>query len=495
MWRFFAAEYSYCKELVNLFRLKKRMIEPHFQIFTGNTPDGIDVELIITGNTQVKAAMAAGYVMSGQSVDAKDVCVCLEPVLDEKQTCGVCVEIYDILQDRYFYPDICPVHVYEEYSSDNNCFAAWYETLSCFYMQHQLVFFRCKAGWTQGFYEFMKAFHEVYEKRHPFHHVYVERKLDGVYDVEDILKKLPGSRLVWLNHYKDIFNRKSQSLGLQKKSPALVLAKKEGQLIYNGSKECQSFGNEHFYYTSCMMNCLFDCEYCYLQGMYPSADVVIFMNLEDIFREVDTLIMEHPVYLCISYDTDLVALESITGYCKRWIEYAKKKDGLTIELRTKAQLSDDFLQSIDKKECENIIFAFTLSTDMVQLSYEHNTPSIHSRIQSIKKAADRGLNVRVCFDPLLTDGDIAARKSEYREVIGQLFDSVSPDLLYDVSLGEFRVPCDYLKRMRKRRAESKLLSYPFAVENGSFCCGEELADYVEEYLRTYLSQDKIYRWR
>ncbi len=498
MWRFFAAEYSYCKELVSLFRLKKRMTEPHFQIFVGNTPDGTDIELVITGNTQVKAAMAAGYVMSGQSVNDGDVCVCLEPVLDEKQACGICVEIHDTLQGRYFYPDICPVHGYEEYSSDNECFAAWYETLGCFYMQHQLVFFRCSPGWTEKFYEFMQSFHKVYEGRHPFHHVYVERKLEGQYDVDGILKKLSGSRVVWVNHYKDIFNRKAQSLEIQKKSPALVLAKKEGQLIYNGSKECQSFGNEHFYYTSCMMNCLFDCEYCYLQGMYPSADVVIFMNIEDIFCEVDALLVEHPVYLCISYDTDLVALESITGYCRKWIEYAKEKTGLTIELRTKAQLSDSFLQEIDKKECENIIFAFTLSTDMVQLSYEHNTPSIKSRIQSIKKAADMGLKVRVCFDPLLTDGDIASRKNEYGEVIGQLFENVSPDLLYDVSLGEFRVPCDYLKRMRKRRPQSNLLAYPFAVEDGSFCCGDagaELADYVEECLRAYISQEKIYRWR
>ena len=60
------------------------------------------------------------------------------------------------------------------------------------------------------------------------------------------------------------------------------------------------------------------------------------------------------------------------------------------------------------------------------------------------------------------------------------------------------VPCDYMKRMRKRRPGSLLLAYPFEIENGSFCCGEageELADYVEECLERYLPQEKIYRWR
>lgn len=498
MWRFFAADYSYCRELVSLFKLKKRMAEPHFQIFAGNAPDGTEVELVIAGNTPVKAAMAAGYVMSGQSVDKNDVCVCLEKASEAEADCGICAEIHDIMQDRYYYPDICPVHSYKEYSSENDCFAAWYETLTCFYMQHQIIFFGCNTGWAEKFYEFMKSFHEICGQKHPFHHVYVERKLRGQYDVTGIINKLSGSRVVWINHYKDIFNRKGQSLAFQKKSPALILAKKEGKLVYNGSKECQSFGNEHFYYTSCMMNCLFDCEYCYLQGMYPSADVVLFMNLDDIFHEVDELLREHGVYLCVSYDTDLIALENITGYCRRWIEYAKNRVGLTIELRTKAELSDSFIRMLDEKECENIIFAFTLSTDMIQLSYEHNTPSIQSRIASIMRASQKGLNVRVCFDPLLTYADLSALKKAYGTLIDKLFESVTDQMLYDVSLGEFRVPCDYLKRMRKRRPDSKLLAYQFEIEDGSFCCGKdgaELADYVEECLRRHLSPEKIYRWR
>lgn len=498
MWRFFAADYSYCRELVSLFKLKKRMAEPHFQIFAGNAPDGTEVELVIAGNTPVKAAMAAGYVMSGQGVDKNDVCVCLEKASEAEADCGICAEIHDIMQDRYYYPDICPVHSYKEYSSENECFAAWYETLTCFYMQHQIIFFGCNTGWAEKFYEFMKSFHEICGQKHPFHHVYVERKLRGQYDVTGIFDKLSGSRVVWINHYKDIFNRKGQSLAFQKKSPALILAKKEGKLVYNGSKECQSFGNEHFYYTSCIMNCLFDCEYCYLQGMYPSADVVLFMNLDDIFHEVDELLREHGVYICISYDTDLVALENITGYCRRWIEYAKNRVGLTIELRTKAELSDSFIRMLDEKECENIIFAFTLSTDMIQLSYEHNTSSIQSRIASIMRASQKGLNVRVCFDPLLTYADLSALKKAYGTLIDKLFESVTAQMLYDVSLGEFRVPCDYLKRMRKRRPDSKLLAYQFEIEDGSFCCGKngtELADYVEECLRKHLSPEKIYRWR
>lgn len=55
-----------------------------------------------------------------------------------------------------------------------------------------------------------------------------------------------------------------------------------------------------------MMNCIFDCEYCYLKGMYPSGNLVVFVNLEDIFAELEALLAQKSIYLCVSYDADLV---------------------------------------------------------------------------------------------------------------------------------------------------------------------------------------------
>ena len=499
MWRFFAPDYNTAKDIIELYNLKKNMTEPHFQVFSGRNTGNEEIELIISGTGQVKAAMAAGYIMSGKSVEERDILICIEPVGEQSEECTLCCEIHDAASGKYYYPDMCPVHPFDETSSCSGEFAAWYETLTCFAMQHQLVFARLGKNAAQALGEFLEGFYNAYEKRHPFHHVYVERSIKGDKTVQGVLGKLRHSRVVWTNHYKDVFNRKKQSLKLQKLSPALILAKKTGQLVYPGSKECQSFGNSFFYYTSSMMNCLFDCEYCYLQGMYPSADIVLFTNIEDIFAAVDELLTKHPVYLCISYDTDMAALEALTGYCRRWIDYAVGCTGLTIELRTKAEMSEQFVDYCREKVCENIIFAFTLTPDMIKLSYEHNTPSANARITAMKRAAGNGLKVRACFDPLIiADCPWEDNRTAYVELIGQLFDRMKPHELYDVSLGEFRVPCDYLKRMRKKRPESKLLNYPFAKENDSFCygsAGQELADYVENVLLNYLPAEKIYRWR
>ena len=150
----------------------------------------------------------------------------------------------------------------------------------------------------------------------PFSHIYVEDKIKNHPVAEDILSRFKRSTIIDIRHYKDVFTPSGQNLLLAKNSPSLILAKKEGRLIYEGAPVCEDFGNEHFYYTSLIMNCYYDCEYCYLQGMYPSANIVIFVNIDEVFNELESLLKEHPVYICISYDTDLLALEGFTGFVK-----------------------------------------------------------------------------------------------------------------------------------------------------------------------------------
>ena len=115
----------------------------------------------------------------------------------------------------------------------------------------------------------------------PFSHVYVERGIQNHKRTKKILRKFPEAKLVMIDHYKDVFCRRGQIYGKQHQAPALILASKQGNLIYEGAAVCQSFGNEYFYYTSCIMNCIYDCEYCYLKGMYPSGNLVVFINIED----------------------------------------------------------------------------------------------------------------------------------------------------------------------------------------------------------------------
>ncbi len=333
-----------------------------------------------------------------------------------------------------------------------------------------------------------------------FSHIYVEEAMQDHLRTKRILQRFPDANVILIGHYKDVFCRKGQNYILQQQSQNLILAAKQGSLIYEGAPVCQNFGNENFYYTSCIMNCIYDCEYCYLKGMYPSGNIVIFVNLEDIFAKIRHHLKEHPMYLCISYDTDLMALEQITGYTEEWITFAKEQSGLMysgtmplkIEIRTKAA---DILFWQRHTPIPGVIYAITLSPQAVIDACEHKTPSLHQRLASVKEAIRRGFPVRLCFDPMIYCKNW---EQQYGEMLRQVFTEIDMDKLENVSVGTFRVSQDYLKKMRKNQPQSAVIQFPYQNDNGVYHYSRELTHQMEGFLVDSLTKklpkDKIFLW-
>lgn len=325
-----------------------------------------------------------------------------------------------------------------------------------------------------------------------FSHIYVETKIKDHPRTQMILKKFPHAKIVEIRHYKDVFCRGRQSGALQHRSQNLILAAREGPLLYEGAPVCQSFGNPYFYYTSCVMNCIFDCEYCYLKGMYPSANIVVFVNLEDYFAQAEQMLKEHPLYLCISYDTDLLSMEHVTGYVSEWCEFAKKHADLNIEIRTKcadAKFAERILP------VPGVIYALTLSPQAVIEAYEHHTPSLDARLSFAGQLIRAGCAVRLCFDPMIC---LPEWEQHYAGMLEQVFDAVDMEKIVDVSVGTFRVSCDYLKIMRKQEPDSAVVWFPFQNENGYYHYPKELMKEMESFLVHQLEQkipkEKIFLW-
>ena len=324
----------------------------------------------------------------------------------------------------------------------------------------------------------------------PFSHIYVEREILEHPRTKQILSRFPQSRIVEVGHYKDVFSAPHQAVGRQHRAQSLILAAKHGQLIYHGSPVCQDFGNEFFYYTSCVMNCIYDCEYCYLKGMYESGHMVIFVNLEDYFTELRSMLQEHPVYLCISYDTDLAALEGVTGYLREWIAFALEEPNLTIEVRTKCA-SMELWEKLPV--CDRMIYAFTISPREIAARIEHFAPASGLRLKAASAALDLGHRVRLCFDPMLHVPDW---KEKYADLVTEAAETLDLEKLYDVSVGCFRISKSYLKHMRKADPRSAVVQYPYTLEEGFYSypgsMRREMEDYMCDLLYAYMDRKKIY---
>ncbi len=309
-----------------------------------------------------------------------------------------------------------------------------------------------------------------------------------------------ADKVIPIKHYKDIFNAKGHDFKKEKHSGSFIVAKNKDALVYPGAPFCQSFGNEHFYYASCVKNCIFDCDYCFLQGLYPCGYPVYFINLEDYFEELDGLLETFPVYVCISYDTDLLGMEPKLHYVEKWVSYAQKRPNLKVEIRTKSGNSSIFREYKKLKtdfiteNTDNIIFAWTISPEEVTSFAEVGLPAVEKRLDALRGAKDAGFPVRLCFDPMLFHPEW---KESYKQLFKSVFNSVSAEDVVDVSVGVFRISNKLLKRMRDANELSPVTQFPYITENGACHYGDlskEMVEFAKEELKKYLPVEKIYAW-
>jgi spore photoproduct lyase len=316
-----------------------------------------------------------------------------------------------------------------------------------------------------------------------FAHIYVERAAYEYPLTSHILARFKRAAVIPIEHYKDVFARTGQSFAAQKQAPKLILAVQSAPFLYRGADVSHDFGHPYFYYTSSLLNCVYNCEYCFLQGMFPSANMVLYVNLEDSFAALDAMLADHPVYLSITYETDILAFEHVAPLTARWIEYAgtRAEAGLTVEVRTK---SANYRSLAARPPAPNVILAWTLSPTEVIQQYEHRTPNLTARLRALADAVADGWRVRLCFDPILP---IADWQEKYRACFERTFAALPAERIEDISIGTFRINKDYLKTMRKDRPDAPLLHEPFECRDGVYSYSARLTDQLLETVRTQLA--------
>ena len=321
-----------------------------------------------------------------------------------------------------------------------------------------------------------------------FSHIYVEEELLDHPDTARIRALFPRSHVIAIRRYTDVFNRKNQSFQAQFRSQGLILAKKHGTLLYPGSPVCHDFGTDRFFYTATALNCMYSCDYCWLKGIYGSAVITVFLNLEDYFQACEEQLNKGGLFLSLSYESDLFPLEEISGHLHRWSAFARSHETLLAEVRTKSSRTDLLPLFKDHK---NFIAAWTLSPQPVITACEHFTPSLESRIRAVNTALAMGCTVRLCLDPVLRIPDW---KTVYADFLARLAEAVDLSLVRDISIGSYRQSEEYQKRMRRRFPELAAAQYPY-VSEGGFARYKEHRDmdaWMRERLAQYVSEEKIF---
>ena len=330
-----------------------------------------------------------------------------------------------------------------------------------------------------------------------FSHIYVESQSIDSDIAEQSFKRFPKAKIIEIEDYKKIFNKNGQDFQIQKLSTKLILAKKQPPFIYPATDIIQDSGFSNFYYCTPILNCIYNCEYCFLQGMYSSANIVVFTNTEEVKDAVKKQILERkypdePLLLSLSYNTDILALENILPLTKQWIDFANNTDDLFMEIRTKSGLTSSFNKL---KPSKKILFAWTLSPNNIIQKYEHKTPLLERRIMSIQKIVDSGWPVRLSFDPILIYPNW---KEDYKQMFERIKETISGDKIFDITIGVFRMSDDFFNRIKKTKPDSDLFYNNYDNSNNVKTVTKDQKEMVRDFalsqLDGYCNGDKINFW-
>lgn len=289
-----------------------------------------------------------------------------------------------------------------------------------------------------------------------FEKIFVEKSYATNARALSIIKRFPKAKVSVIDKIEDIFNRVKKPYLQKNESLNLFLGEKKGQLVKEAPDAYGLSGEPHYYFIHAY-NCIYECNYCYLQGYFNSPDIVLFLNHRDICNEIEKVTQEcsenglTPWFHAGEF-SDSLALTHITGELEIYHELFSRLPEAKLELRTKSANIKALLELSPKK---NIITTFSLSPADKIKKNDLQTPSLKARLNAIKKLAQAGHPIGIHFDPVVYDEDF---KEKYTQLVKDLFESLPVEKLEYISVGVVRFTKDVFHQVKKNYPSSELLS-------------------------------------
>ena len=322
--------------------------------------------------------------------------------------------------------------------------------------------------------------------------IYIEKDCHDHPRAQSICQHFKQAKIISCNHYGEIFNRRAQNFRQQKSNPALILAHKTGQRVL-ATPESFGIGGAKNFYFSHMLNCIYDCRYCFLQGMYPSAHRVLFINYQDFMDDIDATIEQHAGQHCFffsGYDGDSVAFEPVSHFIQHFVPFFAKRPQATLELRTK---SSNVRALLAHKACHNVVVAFSLLPETIAKHVDYLTPSYQKRLHAMAQVAEAGWPIGLRFDPMILSHDY---QQLYPAMVNDIFHHLSPACVHSVSIGPLRFPHRSYQHIRALYPQDRLLAHPMQRREKVMSyppdVEKKLFDCLLKSLRKYLPKDKIF---
>jgi spore photoproduct lyase len=284
--------------------------------------------------------------------------------------------------------------------------------------------------------------------------IYIDKKIYSFPLTKTILENCPGVPVEVIRHRREVEEMLASSadpVGEGKKY--LWLTRQKGAFV----KPCPCtphYVGCNYFIINAALNCPLDCSYCILQLYLTNPLITIYVNLEDLWKELDSFLRQKR-RRCLRIGTgelaDSLALDPVTQTSRELLAYFRRQSGVSFELKTKTTNIGGILAG---PASENIVISWSLNSTRIAREEEKGAPPIDERIEAARIVSRKGYPVGFHFDPLiLYDG----WEQDYARVIEKLFRAVQPSRVRWLSLGSLRFPPALKPIIEKRFPRTKII--------------------------------------
>lgn len=265
---------------------------------------------------------------------------------------------------------------------------------------------------------------------YPFKKIVVERESEGAPLTDRVLKTFSHLPVEWVDQDPVFFEKKS----ILESKKILFLTRFKGELIKPcpGTKEYICCGYRILHIGT---NCPIDCSYCILQAYFNQPYTRLFVNTDELFRQLRAFVDNHPgeiIRLGTGEFTDSLALDPLTGFSRRLFQELPAYPQVVVELKTKTRSIQNLFR---RRPLKNIIISWSLNPEEVIRKEERGAASLRDRLEAARECQDKGYLLGFHFDPIFF---YPGWEEAYFQTVESLFRKITAAKIAWISLGCFR---------------------------------------------------------
>jgi len=231
----------------------------------------------------------------------------------------------------------------------------------------------------------------------------------------------------------------------------LLITKQKGKFI----KPCPGTPRYlccNYYIINLALNCPLECTYCILQYYLNNPFMVLYANIEDLFKELDEFLADRRLYRIGTGElTDSLVFDHFTNASKDLIPYFASKENAVFELKTK---TTNIKNLIGINHNGKTVIAWSLNSEKIAKEEEINAPPNEERIEAAKEVISYGYKVGFHFDPIIFYPDW---ERDYFKVVKNIFSNIKPEHIAWISLGTLRFPPQLKNIIQTRFPKTKII--------------------------------------